>query len=380
MGVVTRNDSKYYWLNLERPGQRVIRESTRIPVHAATPQQQKENRALAENLYAARMGDLARSRHDLPNPAKVRTFAQQAAWYETHHTAKHRGALQERRKLARLRQHFDTYALEDMTPARWAEYETARRTDGVQITTIGRELAIAKAILNTAVGDHIKYNPLAHVRRQNPKRRAKRTITKAEDAAFRKALSTVDPELHDLYVVGVGTLLRQENLIYLQRGAYRRDRLVVDTKTGPHQVPLTGPTVLQRRAAKVLRVRLPKEPNGYFFPYWRARFAEYEDPGHPGVLLRKKVQRAAKAVGIPWGLKEDGIVWHTATRATGATRLLREFQVDVRTVQMIGGWSSLDQMADYLGIDLDLFGTRAIHGPTTQARSTSKTQGQSPKA
>jgi hypothetical protein len=51
------------------------------------------------------------------------------------------------------------------------------------------------------------------------------------------------------------------------------------------------------------------------------------------------------------GLNNHGVVWHTATRASGATRMLRDYGIDVRTVQLIGGWSSLDQMAQYLGID-----------------------------
>lgn len=370
MGVVVRSDSPYYWLNLERPGHRVLRESTKIPVHAPTPKQKKEQRELADALYAARMGDLARSQHGiLPLPKTVRTFAQQADWYEEHHLVHHRGALQERRKLARLRAFFAHDALEDLTPDRWQEYTTERtQTDGVSLSTVGRELAIAKQILMTAVPKYLPYSPLFTVKRKSPKLKAKRTITAAEEPALLKALKAIDLELHDMYLVGVGTLLRQETLVYLQRGAHRGDRLAVDTKSGAHEVPLTGPTPLQRRAARTLKQRMPKTAAGYFFPKWRARFAEYDDPGHPGVLLRKKVQRAARAVPIPWGLRNDGIVWHTATRATGATRMLREFGVDVRTVQMIGGWSSLDQMADYLGIDLDLFGTRHVHAPMGRAK------------
>ena len=38
------------------------------------------------------------------------------------------------------------------------------------------------------------------------------------------------------------------------------------------------------------------------------------------------------------------MVWHTLTRASGATRLLRDYKKDVRTVQLLGGWSPLDQM------------------------------------
>lgn len=359
MGVYTRPDSPCYWIALEgtTPRQRF---PTRIQVAAPTAKQRKENRQLAELAYHAAMGDTVREQFALPRTTAARTFDEQAAWYEAHHTAKHRGALPEARKLARLRRFFGPNPLDLITPTRWAEYETERTTrDKVSLGTVGRELAVMKLVLTTAVPEHLEYHHLGQVRRKHNVVLPKRTITKAEEPAFLTALKAIDLELHDMYLVGVGTLLRQENLVYLQRSEHRDASLALHTKTGGHQVPLTGPTALQRRAAAVLRQRMPPDPDGYFFPRWKATFAAYEDPGHPGVLLRKKVQRAAKAVGIPWGLARGGIVWHTATRASGATRLIREHGIDVRTVQLLGGWKSLDQMAEYLGLDLDLAGQRA---------------------
>jgi hypothetical protein len=41
-------------------------------------------------------------------------------------------------------------------------------------------------------------------------------------------------------------------------------------------------------------------------------------------------------------------------RPSGATRLIREYGIDLRTVQLMGPWRSLDQMAEYLGVDLTL--------------------------
>ena len=45
------------------------------------------------------MGDVVRERFELPTTRPARTFAEQAIWYEAHQTSKHRGALQEVRKL-----------------------------------------------------------------------------------------------------------------------------------------------------------------------------------------------------------------------------------------------------------------------------------------
>lgn len=355
MGVYTRPDSPYLWIRL--PGRGGHAFPTKIRKEGGTPKQTAENWKLAESIYNVTIGDVERERFELPTTraSTVRTFRAQREWYATHHTSKHRGALQEQRKLERLGAFFDDDALEDISPTRWTEYETERMTtDKVSRNTVGRELAIMKCVLTSAIGAYVEFHRLGQVKRTTTRIAAKRTITAAEEEVFLAALQRIDPELADMYLVGVGTLLRQESLVYLQRSEYRGDRLALLTKTGPHQILLTGPTPLQRRAGEVLTRRLPADPEGFFFPRWKATFVPYEDPGHPGVLLRKKVQRAARAAGLPWGLKQGGIVWHTATRASGATRMLREHGIDVRTVQLLGGWKSLDQMAEYLGLALDL--------------------------
>ena len=62
-------------------------------------------------------------------------------------------------------------------------------------------------------------------------------------------------------------------------------------------------------------------------------------------------------------------MWHSATRATGAARMLRDDEIDIRTVQLIGGWTPLGPMLEYLGIDRERFGpwdTGVIHKPAKQ--------------
>jgi len=377
MGVVTRPDSQYYWLNLpKRKGQRGrTRVSTKILVKAADPEQTKENRRLAQLAYDAMLGDAARQRFDLPQVSGGRTFRAQAQWYLTHETPKHRGKVQEALRIQRLIDAFGDISLVDITPARWSEYETDRLADGVTVTTVGTELAVMKSILKSAVGEWIKAHALGTVKRKRDKLPAKRTLTREEERPFLAALKRLDREIHDLYVVGVGTLLRQEPLINLQRASHRGDRLALLTKTGPHQIPLTGPTPLQTRAAAVLKRRWPKTHTGYFFPDWQEAFAKAEDPAVPRRRFLRRVQQAAKAADVPWGIRNGGIVWHTATRASGATRMLREFQIDIRTVQMIGGWTSLDQMMEYLGMDrtvfTDDFGDTSV---TRRSRATPKTR------
>lgn len=346
MALYVRKDSPYWWMLLEGTGRR--QESTGIKRDASTAELRKANRESAEAIYHARMTQLARGRVGLPVES-TETFAIFATWYETHHVAKHRSAPREKVILTRLRAHFGTMRLGEIRPARWAEYATARRDEKASVNTIGRELAVMKALLTSAVGEHLDVSPLAHVKRKTERLPAKWTLAAADEKKLLAELK--DPEITDLYLVGVGTLLRQMNLINLQRRELHGKRLVVVTKTGPHQVPLDGPTSLQRRAAVVLTRRAKHAgADGYLFPRWHALFARNRDSGNAFFL--KIVRRAVKRAGLRWGLANHGVVWHTMTRASGATRMIREHGVDIRTVQIVGGWRSLDQMAEYLGVDL----------------------------
>jgi hypothetical protein len=335
---------RFWWMLLEGHNRR--RENTGIRCDATSPQVRKANKLTAEAIYHAKMTQLARRRADLPTDTGE-TFQSFSEWFEEHHVTKHRGADRERVILRRLRQHFGQMLLTDIRPARWTEYETIRLEDGVSLNTVGRELSLMKSVLVAAVGEHLDVSPLAHVKRKSTQLPAKYTLTAADERRLLKEID--DDEIRDLYLVGVGTLLRQMNLITLQRRHHYGTRLVVQTKTGPHQIALTGPTILQTRAAMVLKRRLPKTADGYFFPTWHARFAANRDSGNAWFL--KHVRRACKRAGLRWGLAKHGVVWHTMTRASGATRMLRQFGIDVRTVQLIGNWRSLDQMASYLGVD-----------------------------
>lgn len=364
MGAYIRPDSPYWWLWLEGHG----REPTKIRHDARSSVQRKALRDQAEAIYHARMVQLERGRAGLPVDTGE-TFASFVTWYAEHRAEKHRSADRTRVILATLSAHFGALALSDIKPARWSEYETARLAAGVTTTTIGRELATMKTVLNAAVGEHLEVNPLVHVKRITRKVPPKRTLTKDDEERLLRELAPHtrgvkntaggiphgDDELHDIYLLAVGTLLRQENVVSLRRRQYHGGALVADTKTGPHRISLDGPTPLQRRCIAVLKRRMPKTMDGYFFPRWQARFER--NRGGANAKLLQAFRRACKRAGIPWGLKAHGVVWHTATRASGATRLMREYQIDVRTVQLIGGWSSLDQMAAYLGFEAEAITT-----------------------
>lgn len=347
MGIYVRQDSPFYWMLLERPGQKPVKQSTKIPVHAHSAEIRKQNRQDAEDVYAAAMGDLARTRHDLPtHDGTTIGFTEYAWWYDTHRIAMHNGADREREILAHLLAFFGGRDLSMIDRARASEYMTWRASHTfhgkpIKPRTINREVALLKTMLTAAVGTHLKGSPLAGMkllRVIKPTKKRKRTLTFAEE---QRLLAQLTPADQALYVVAVDTLIRLSNVLNLTRGEYKRTHLELnDSKTGPYEVPLSD------RA----RTALDGLPNAgeYFFPHRRTAKTARDRRG----VIRRLLQRACAKCSppIPYGRALGGITFHTATRATGATRMLQAGH-DPKTVQQIGNWASFDQMGDYLETD-----------------------------
>lgn len=347
MGVYVRKDSPFYWLLLERPGQKPLREKTAIPHAAHTTKVGKQNRQTADDLYTLRMGELARGRAELPliDP-KVRTFAAQADWYETHRLPKLRGATRDRWALKPLRAFFADTPLKDITAALVNEYETTRLAVKIgkaphkgkdtrrtlSPNTVNREIAVLKLILKSAVPDYLKVSPLEKRKPLRVVKREKHILTPEDEA---KLLDVLAPSDRALYIVAVDTLIRLSNVVHLKRTEDKGTHLaLVDSKTGPYTVPLSD------RARKALD-SLPKR-GPYFFPARRT--------ADPRNTIRLMLKSACKRAGLTYGRLAGGVTWHHATRATGATRMLRA-GIDPRTVQDIGHWEDFRTMQNYLEPD-----------------------------
>lgn len=378
MGLKTRAGSSYWWAELEGtkgPGKPYnIRVSTKIRHTGATEEQTEQLRRDALYFYQEQMRELTHIKNGWPSifpaPAEAekpaRLFRDQSAWYLKTVTSKHKGLGPEGSVIRTLDKAFGHLALDQITKTLWQEFEAQRRTvDKVKHGTIARNLAVMRRILASAIPEYLADQPLAEVERPTKaqlKVKAKRTLGADEELAIATALGRIDPEIRDMYLVGLGTLLRRSNIVHLRRSELLVDRLAVETKTGPHEVPIFGPTPLQERAYRVLVARMPADADGFFFPKWHAIFKEEESGQNEGAstMFLRRVKIAVASIGLRWGLRNGGVVWHTMTRASGATRMHRDFGKDLRTVQQIGGWASLDQMMAYLGIDQEnLF--QAVH-------------------
>lgn len=344
MGIYQRRDSKYWWILIDGTSEKF---SSKIPVDAYATEQRKEQKRQAEEIWRAAMTDRARARHDLPPIEKpeVPGFTAFSTWYEEQYTKKKRGKEREVYALRRLRAHFKETPIDAITAASEAEYITARLTatpKPAKPRTANREISVLRAMMTAAVkAGHLTASPLKGEKLLRTTKHRKRVLTQEEED---RLLRELEPADQALYVIAVDTLMRLSNVLNLRwsddRGTYLD---LEDSKTGAYQVPLST------RARKALD-SLPKAPNAVFvFPHRRVAKKDRDRRSTIRLMLKAACSRA----NLPYGRAVSGITFHTATRASGATRMLRA-SIDPRTVQQVGNWASLRQMEDYLETDRTL--------------------------
>lgn len=339
LSVYTRPNSPYFWLLLPRPGQKPIRESTNIPKDAPTADGRRLQRQQAEEAYISRMRELAAARYDLLPDAKkdVPGFSKFAVWYDAKYTVHKRGAERERYIIASLKAFFSNTPLDKITSGQTQEYITLRTTDGLAASGINREVDLLKAMLKAAVGaGHIDASPIAGTKKLRVVKRRKRVLTQDEED---RVLTELQPDDRALYVIAVDTLIRLSNVLNLRWTEVTPTHLALhDSKTGPYEVPLS-------KRAKAALEQVPRiDP--YVFPHRRTAKKERDRRG----VIRRMLERACKRAGVPYGRAAGGVTFHTATRASGATRMLRA-GTDPRTVQGVGHWEDFRSLQDYLETD-----------------------------
>lgn len=363
MGVYKR-DSPFWWLILERAGQRPLRESSGVPIDGGTLFQAKENKKLAEEIYAKRMSELARTRHGLPSgPKPSKTFREYAAWYLEHVSPTKRNIIRERSMVTNsLLPAFQQLELDAITKQDAQEWMSAR-LKSVKASTVRRELELFKSILSSAIPKYLEEHPLKGFPGKGQLRIVEpepRILTQEEEMRLLKVLK--DPQDYAVVVCALDTLMRLSDVVNLERqadhGAYIT---VVDPKTKTYKVPVSG------RLRKALD-RLTKDPeimnSPWVFPKyhrWTAykvpRLRRWEEKGRKGrdrgregyrsaqLAVVRMFSEACDLAKIKHGRKVNGVTFHSL-RHTGASRAL-EAGVDVRTVQDLGGWTNLKQLTRY---------------------------------
>jgi integrase len=328
VGVVVRKDSKYFWLMLERAGLPQIRESSRVLAKGVPPRVLKENRALAESIYAARMGDLARQRHGLAVEREQVTFSTYAAWYAAHVTPTKRTAAREASAIRTLTRFFGRYPLHLIDQALAREWVTARR-EQVKPGTVNRELDVLKSMLSAATPKYVPTNPLHGMHRLRARAAAPRILSYDDE---RQLLRVMAPPDQALLIGALDTLIRLADLVGLQWSQDHGTHLEIpDPKTEPYRVPVS---TRLRRALDGL-----ERSGAYVFHHLAVRTAK---PRANNATYRFRA--ACVAAGVPYG-RPDGMTWH-GLRHTGATRAI-DAGASLRDLMALGGWRDLKSVLRY---------------------------------
>jgi len=331
MAIFKRPDSRYWWMWLERPGLSGIRKSTRVLVDAPTPGERRDQKLLAEQIYRAQMGELARRRYRLPDAERPTiTFVEYSRWYLENYTAHKRCAARERSMILNLKESFRGYHLNEIDRDLVVEKRTERLRE-VKASTVNRETDVLKHMLAMAVPRYLENSPIAGLPRLRVKKAKIRIFTEAEERSFFAATQTLEEAA--LMLLARDTIMRMSDVKNLEWSNYHAEYIdVVDPKVEPYIVPLT------ERAREILEL-LPRRGR-YVFPR-RQR--------GPGSLSTNTIHRMfveiCRRAKIPQGRKRSGVTFHSL-RHTGTTRAL-ERGVPIRAVQAAGGWQSLKQLERY---------------------------------
>lgn len=316
---------------LERPGRRALRKSTRVLVDASTPGERRDQRLLADQIYRARMGDIARARNHLPEAERPTIgFVEYARWYQENYTKHKRSAARERSMIRNLKDQYRGLDLHQIDRDLVVAKRTERRRE-VQPSTVNREIDVLKHMLAMAAPKYIDASPIAGLPRFRAKRPPIRIFTLAEELAFFGATENLEEAA--LMLIARDTLMRLSDVKTLQWANYHGDYIaVIDPKVEPYTVPVTT------KLREVLEI-LPRRGR-YVFPR-RQR--------GPGSLSTNTIHRMfvelCRRAKITQGRKNHGVTFHSL-RHTGTTRAL-ERGVPIRAVQAAGGWQSLKQLERY---------------------------------
>lgn len=333
MGIYVRPDSPWWWMILERAGQRPLRRSTGIPRDGGSALQNRELERQAQEYYALEKAKLIRGELQIGKPDIL--FRAYAQWYEQHVTSHYRSATRAASMLTRLTAAFGSTAVSTIDAHQIREWMTSRVAAGKKPRTVNRELDILKALLNSAVPKYLSVSPATGIRRLRGVEEERRVLTVPEEA---KLLAVASDEEAALVILAIDSLLRLSNVVFLQWPQVKFDRDVIvplNAKVSHDQVPLSS-------RCKAALQRLTKR-GAYVFPSLHER-------GHGPTAAKNRAIRLfhdlCQKAGVKHGKAAGGVTFHSL-RHTGASRALQA-GASLRTVMKLGGWTDNRSILRYL--------------------------------
>jgi integrase len=293
------------------------------------------DRKLAERIYFKVRGLMADGTGvETPPTRPHRTVKDLLERYLRDHSAPNKGALTHRRDhslAAHLLRAFGEVPLDQLRPARLAEYKASRRAQGIAPKTLNDELGLLGHAykLGMREWEWVTDNPVLKIAKEKVRNLIERWLTPEEE----QRLLAVSPLwLQEIIVFALHTGMRRGEILTLhwsQVDLVRRTLTILEQKNGARDtLPVndTAMAVLQTRAAG-----RTSSTEAVFL----------NEAGHPRNArnLLRAFYPAMRKAGITRFRFHD-------LRHTFATRLIQA-GVDVYTVQKLGRWKTISMVLRY---------------------------------
>lgn len=247
---------------------------------------------------------------------------------------------------------FGPLRLTALTPSVVHTWRTQRLEGGAAPRTINRDVDLLKSILSKGVPEYYAESPLRLMPRLQAPPPVTQVLTPEHEAKLLSALSDEDTAI---FLVALDGLVRLGDVLALRWDDIDLDQWIIrvkESKNGrAYQVPLSTrahSALSAVRPTRVDRAGIIMIPNGGTHGCFPLVFPTAGGSQRQRVnSYVQRIRRTCQKLGIPFGRAAGGVTFHAATRHTGATRLVAA-GVDLRTVQEIGGWSSLSMLQRYV--------------------------------
>src|SRR6267143_1153123 len=311
-----------WWMRLSYEG-RQIRRSTDVT-----------DRKLAERIYFKVRGLVAGGtwcERPVVRPRKVKDVLDR---YLRDYSAPNKAALTHRRDrslAAHVLRAFGEVPIEQLRPARLAEYKASRRAQGAAPQTLNAELTLLGHAYKLAVREWewVTDNPVLRITKEKVRNGIERWLTSEEE---HRLLAASPPWLQEIIVFALHTGMRRGEILNLQWSHVdlsRHTLTILEQKNGARDTLPVNDTAME-----VLQARAAVRTNST-----EAVFVN--EAGHPreACNLLRAFYPAMRKAGIARFRFHD-------LRHTFATRLIQA-GVDVYTVQKLGRWKTISMVLRY---------------------------------
>ena len=292
------------------------------------------DRKVAEQIYYKVRGLMAAGTWCEQPQRQDKTVTDLLERYLRDHSAPNKAALTHRRDrslAAHVLRAFGDVPLDQLRPARLAEYKASRRAQGVAPKTLNDELGLLKHAYKLAImeWEWVTENPVLKIAKEKVRNNIERWLTPEEE---QRLLAVSPPWLQEIIVFGLHTGMRRGEILKLhwsQVDMARRTLTILEQKNGARDtlpVNATAMAVLQAR----LGVRTSSTEAVFMNGAGQAREARN--------LLRAFYPAMRKAGIVRFRFHD--------LRHTFATRLIQA-GVDVYTVQKLGRWKTISMVLRY---------------------------------